>query len=650
MRRTAPLVVSTVVAAALAIAPAAASARWLAPETLAQQGNLTVEPAVAAAPDGTVAALWPRPAGGSTDYVGAVRPAGGEWEVAPIANHTSGTIGVDLVASPDGTLTAAWIASTGRGQAVRTATRAPGGGWGEVHTLSDDARSADQLMLAAGAGGAVVAIWRRANAESRAIAQASVRPAGGSWEPARDVSLAGSDASYPRAAVAADGAVRVVWSRFNGLRWLVETRSKPAGGDWGQVDVLSAATASASTLDLAVSGSGAAVATWVRATSPKSVHAIVKPADGGWSAVHDLSLDGREAIEPQAEIAADGTATVVWGQVEGTTRIIRTATRPAGGQWGESRAISQPGASAHQPTLAMTADGAAVASWIRSDGPGYYRVQAARRTPDGLWSEPDWISAERAMAFGPAVALDGRGNAVVAWDRTHDDDATRHQIQAVGFDGEAPSIDALSIPATATAGTALSFAAQARDVWSPIELLWSFGDGATATGPSATHTFPAPGDRPVTITATDAVGNAASASGTVAVAPMPLPTPPGSGGGQPAATRVTVSAVRQPLRTVVRKRALRVTCRLSAAGRCTVTATIPARAARALGLKVKRAARAYTLGRKTVRIAKPGARVTAAIALDRRERAALGRARTVKVTVKATAGSATATATATLRR
>ncbi len=47
---------------------------------------------------------------------------------------------------------------------------------------------------------------------------------------------------------------------------------------------------------------------------------------------------------------------------------------------------------------------------------------------------------------------------------------------------------------------------------------WSFGDGSSATGTAVTHTYPHTGSFPVTVTATDALGNSTSQSGSITVA------------------------------------------------------------------------------------------------------------------------------------
>jgi hypothetical protein len=91
-------------------------------------------------------------------------------------------------------------------------------------------------------------------------------------------------------------------------------------------------------------------------------------------------------------------------------------------------------------------------------------------------------------------------------------------VQARGFGASLPSISSVTIPAGVKTGATASFTAQASDFWGPVTLSWDFGDGtAAATGASVTHAFTAPGAHTVTVTATDAVGNAASQSSTTAV-------------------------------------------------------------------------------------------------------------------------------------
>jgi hypothetical protein len=68
----------------------------------------------------------------------------------------------------------------------------------------------------------------------------------------------------------------------------------------------------------------------------------------------------------------------------------------------------------------------------------------------------------------------------------------------------------------------LAFSVSPFDVWSALgQTSWSFGDGGSATGTAVSHSYAAPGTYQVTVTGTDAVGNASSASGEIAIAAAP---------------------------------------------------------------------------------------------------------------------------------
>ena len=65
-------------------------------------------------------------------------------------------------------------------------------------------------------------------------------------------------------------------------------------------------------------------------------------------------------------------------------------------------------------------------------------------------------------------------------------------------------------------------AAAASDRWSPFTLSWAFGDGVGDAGAAVSHAYGAAGAFGATVTATDAVGNAASAGGQVLISPRPV--------------------------------------------------------------------------------------------------------------------------------
>jgi PKD repeat protein len=160
----------------------------------------------------------------------------------------------------------------------------------------------------------------------------------------------------------------------------------------------------------------------------------------------------------------------------------------------------------------MNPSGAALAVYSTTDSSA---LQFATKAP-GASSFSAPVALAEAPSQGPAVAIDDAGDGVAVFASGHTGSAV---AQARGFDATPPSIDGASIPGAAQTGTSVAFTAQASDMWGPVTLSWDFGDGTPiATGASVTHTFAAAGTHTVTVTATDAVGNASSKTGSIAVA------------------------------------------------------------------------------------------------------------------------------------
>lgn len=108
------------------------------------------------------------------------------------------------------------------------------------------------------------------------------------------------------------------------------------------------------------------------------------------------------------------------------------------------------------------------------------------------------------------------------------------------------------------------------------------------------------------------------------------PLPPGPG--------VSVSVPRQRLGAITRQKAIAARCRLSAAGTCTVTATVSAATAHRLGLRVPRHATTVTLAHATRRYRR-AATATVRLALTRSVARALSHARRVTLVLIATTHS-----------
>jgi hypothetical protein len=117
----------------------------------------------------------------------------------------------------------------------------------------------------------------------------------------------------------------------------------------------------------------------------------------------------------------------------------------------------------------------------------------------------------------------------------------------------------------------------------------------------------------------------------------------GPSGGQTPSTvlaKPKLAVGRQHLRKIAKKRAIRLRCRLAQPGRCSIRASIRAKDARRLHLKVKRHARSFTLGKGTVKLKRAGT-ATVIVRIRRATARRLRHTRSLRVTFTATARYAT---------
>ena len=196
---------------------------------------------------------------------------------------------------------------------VLASTRSMTGTWSTPTELSGPATQNQDISVSSNRAGTVVATWHDIT-----TVRAAVRT-GGAWGPPAvlaTLSSAGSLGDIGRAAVAADGDVAALWSRFDGnASWLVEAATKPAGGSW-QLPAATLSTAANGNAEprLAGNGAGDLAAVWRENDgSSARVAAAVKPAGGSWPASPDLlSPPGVEGEWPVVAVDSTGLAAVAW--------------------------------------------------------------------------------------------------------------------------------------------------------------------------------------------------------------------------------------------------------------------------------------------------------------------------------------------------
>jgi hypothetical protein len=339
----------------------------------------------------------------------------------------------------------------------------------------------DELALAVGADGTAVVAWTEAAGPARL--RVAVRPPRGGF--GAPVTLTDGAASGPAAAVGADGSAIVAWSEAGGARFA----RRPAGGAFGAPGSVAPAGEQAS-VAVAHDAQGGSVLAWVR--DGTRVQAAVAPPGGGFEAAEDVSAPaGARVFAPRVAVRPTGRALVVWERADDdlhTGSRVQLAARAPGGPFGAVETVgSAPAGDArvafvrdgralvlwherigtHEHvadaewtadagivvghrlasaesvrglTLAGHPDGDLVASWL-ADG----RVQAVRRRPKRLWEAVRTL-AEPAGGPAPGAAVDGRGNAVVAWGEP------AAGLRASAYDGEGPRLQSVACSGSASRG------------------------------------------------------------------------------------------------------------------------------------------------------------------------------------------------------
>jgi hypothetical protein len=259
-----------------------------------------------------------------------------------------------------------------------------------------------------------------------------------------------------------------VWTRFDGVRNVVQTATGLAGAPLAPPVLLSPEGQTADDPRVAIDADGDAVAVWVRRGAPTDlVQASSANRGGAWLPATTLSVAGDASEEPAVAVDPAGNATAVWSRTDSTPRVIQTAERPAGAGWQPLERISVLGENSSEPQVASDSVGNDVAIWSRESG---------------------------------ATGI----------------------VEAIAHDGGSPTLSPVFVPAAGTVMQTLAFSASPFDVWSPVSPpQWDFGDAGTALGSTVVHSYGQPGTYPVTVSTADDLGNPVSAAGTVQIYPKP---------------------------------------------------------------------------------------------------------------------------------
>lgn len=243
-----------------------------------------------------------------------------------------------------------------------------------------------------------------------------VREPGGRWTAPTAITTA-SPFSITISGLAANarGDASVLWAYGAERRQVLVASTRLATGNWSAEQALSRASAALAFGRIATDARS--VTTVVgRGLDGPGLWALRRTPSDGWSGPARISPPGARTDAPTLALSSDGRAEVVaLLKQAGEPRVLWSRGADASGRWGPAARLPGSGL-ATNATLATSADGSVVASWVRQSEARAQRV-AATRSGNRDWSAPVVLDDLAGQLWGPSVSLAEPAGASVVWVR-----------------------------------------------------------------------------------------------------------------------------------------------------------------------------------------------------------------------------------------
>jgi hypothetical protein len=373
-------------------------------------------------PNGNAFAIWVQNGGGSYPDIWTNRyVASTGWELPTLMENSDTNVGVPSVAAQDnGNAIAVWPQTDGIRDSIWASRYVVGTGWSTpVLIETDNAGHAYAPSVAIDASGNAIAVWHQYDGVRNNI-WANRYVAGGGWGTATLIETSTESASYPLIAVNGGGDAIVVWDQFDGARNNSWANRYVVGSGWGVATLIETENlGSAVSQSIAMDATGNGVAAWVQSDGTRyNLWANRYDVVTGWGAATLIENDNTGDVIQGSPVVMDGNgnAMVVWSQFDGTRSNVWANRYVVGSGWGGATLIETDNTgSASSPSIAMNASGDAVAVWDQSDGTRT-NIWANRYTMGTGWGTASLIEADNTGdATVASVAMSANGNAVAVW-------------------------------------------------------------------------------------------------------------------------------------------------------------------------------------------------------------------------------------------
>lgn len=427
---TCAVTMSAARAATAAFAAPPPAAGWSDELRLAGDGASTPQVAIDAA--GRAVAVWRRLDGrtGEHHLWSSRATAAGVWSAPERLESNAGSVAEIRLAvdRSSGRGMVSWI-QTGATVDLRARALDPATGWGAAALVESGAGMVGVSSVGVDANGNAVAVWSQIGPATGFSIFANRFTLAGGWGTAGLIEtneVIGSVDGDPIVAVGPAGDAVAVWKRSNGTSGHLWTNRFGVASGWGaavQLVTDAGVDQSIGRHDLAMDANGNAVLVWgqidLGGSTWNSTLWFKRLVSGAWqtsaSAVAPAMPNTQGFISaPVLRMNAAGAAVVAWGRFDNS---LVAAVAGAGADFGPVSILRGAASRSLDSLPALGIDDAlgALAAW---QDPDSFDLMASRLTPGAGWSTPVAHETHAEPSLPPALAMNERGHAVLAWSQT----------------------------------------------------------------------------------------------------------------------------------------------------------------------------------------------------------------------------------------
>jgi hypothetical protein len=348
---------------------------WEAPKEVSFEldvNEFALEPKVFVHPDGRATAVWTQPGNVGRDIVGSTTNANGQWRAFDVVHASTGAVpfGLKLVSDDQGNGTAVWGAeNTLFASAFRGTTFQPPE---QISLDTNRQANSPQVVMRTDVPGQALATWVENDVTDGNRPKVFARAFdGNNWQDAVKLSGGASTSSIVSAAMGADGKAVVTWKQVEGPENFLMVRTSPdvLSGQWDVPTNLF--EGNFNNLQVAMDAQGRAVMVYRRSDGAQFDLYAWDFTGGIWKDSGKIEAeDAGDARLIKLGMDASGRAFAVWQQGNAAnTDVMANRLDPTTRAWGTAERIeTEDRGSAFSPSLAVNANGRALAAWGQTNG------------------------------------------------------------------------------------------------------------------------------------------------------------------------------------------------------------------------------------------------------------------------------------------